>query len=73
MQALADLAQAYGYDELRVSHEQNIILPHIPKTLPAVYEAAKAGLATANIELILILSLVPGWIIAGWRQHGQSQ
>lgn len=62
MRALADLAQAYGYDELRVSHEQNIILPHVPKRhLPKLYEALiKAGLATANIGLLSDIIACPG-------------
>ena len=30
MRALADLAERFGYDELRISHEQNVILPHVP-------------------------------------------
>jgi sulfite reductase (NADPH) hemoprotein beta-component len=36
MRALADLAERYGHDELRISHEQNVILPHVHKSdLPA--------------------------------------
>ena len=67
MRALADLAESYGYDELRVSHEQNIILPHIPKAhLPAVYDGLqKAGLATANIGLISDIIACPGMDYCG--------
>ena len=67
MRALADLAESFGYDELRVSHEQNIILPHIPKAhLPAVYEGLqKAGLATANIGLISDIIACPGMDYCG--------
>ena len=37
MRVLADLAEEFGHDELRVSHEQNIILPHVPRRhLPAI-------------------------------------
>jgi len=62
MRAMADIAQEFGYDELRVSHEQNIILPHVPKAyLPAVYDRLKkAGLATANIGLISDIIACPG-------------
>ena len=67
MRALADLAESFGYDELRVSHEQNIILPHIPKAhLPAVYDGLqKAGLATANIGLISDIIACPGMDYCG--------
>ena len=40
MEAVADLAQRYGHDEIRVSHEQNLVLPHVaPDDLPALYDA----------------------------------
>ena len=43
MRVLADLAEDYGHDDLRVSHEQNIILPHVPRRhLAALYERLKA-------------------------------
>ncbi|MFO1107037.1 MAG: nitrite/sulfite reductase [Amaricoccus sp.] len=62
MRVLADLAEAYGHDELRVSHEQNIILPHVPRRhLAALYERLKqAGLATANVGLISDIIACPG-------------
>ncbi len=62
MRVLADIAQKYGHDELRVSHEQNIILPHIQKAdLPAVYKILqKADLATPNIGLISDIIACPG-------------
>ena len=38
MRVMADLAEEYGYDELRISHEQNVILPHVHKSdLPAIH------------------------------------
>ena len=51
---MADIAERYGHNELRVSHEQNLILPHVHKSdLQAVHKAVRnAGLATANIGLI---------------------
>ncbi len=62
MRVMADLAERYAHDELRISHEQNVVLPHVHKSdLPAVYAAlAKAGLATANIGLISDIIACPG-------------
>ena len=62
MRVLADLAEQYGHDELRISHEQNVILPHVHKSdLPAVYAALRDnGLATANIGLISDIIACPG-------------
>ncbi|WP_420863150.1 nitrite/sulfite reductase [Algirhabdus cladophorae] len=62
MRVMADLAERYGHDELRVSHEQNIILPHVHKSdLPAIYASLReAGLATANIGLISDIIACPG-------------
>ncbi|SMX24398.1 nitrite/sulfite reductase [Boseongicola aestuarii] len=62
MRALAELAERYGHDELRISHEQNVILPHVHKSdLPAVYEGLRAAdLATANIGLVSDIIACPG-------------
>ncbi|WP_428928680.1 nitrite/sulfite reductase [Marinibacterium sp. SX1] len=62
MRVMADLAKTYGHDELRISHEQNVILPHVHKSdLPAVHAALKeAGLATANIGLVSDIIACPG-------------
>jgi len=62
MRVLADLAERYGHDELRISHEQNVILPHVPRRhLGAVHAAlAEAGLATANVGLISDIIACPG-------------
>ncbi|MCR8726320.1 nitrite/sulfite reductase [Frigidibacter sp. ROC022] len=62
MRLMADLAETYGHSELRVSHEQNIILPHVHRAdLPALHAALKpAGLATANIGLISDIIACPG-------------
>ncbi|MEO1198270.1 MAG: nitrite/sulfite reductase [Pseudomonadota bacterium] len=62
MRVLADLAERYGHDELRVSHEQNIILPHVRRAdVPALHAALRdAGLATANIGLITDIIACPG-------------
>ena len=62
MRVMADLAEAYAHNELRVSHEQNIILPHVHKSnLPAIHARLRAvGLATANIGLISDIIACPG-------------
>ncbi|WP_299296385.1 nitrite/sulfite reductase [uncultured Tateyamaria sp.] len=62
MRLMADLAQDYGHDELRISHEQNVILPHVHVSdLPALHARLKdADLATANIGLISDIIACPG-------------
>ena len=62
MDVMAELAEKYSADELRVSHEQNIILPHVAfADLKAVYDILVAhGLATANAGLITDIIACPG-------------
>ena len=62
MRVMAEIAKAYGYDELRISHEQNVILPHVHKSdLPAIYAALReADLHTANIGLVSDIIACPG-------------
>ncbi len=62
MRSLAAIAKRWSHDELRVSHEQNIIFPHVHKgDLPEVYEhLRRAKLATANAGLISDLIACPG-------------
>jgi len=62
MRTLAAIAAEFGHDELRVSHEQNIILPHVPLAcMPSVYKRLRAAsLATANIGLISDIIACPG-------------
>ncbi len=62
MRLMADLAERYGHSELRISHEQNVILPHVHKgDLPAIHAAlSQAGLATANVGLISDIIACPG-------------
>jgi len=62
MDAVADIAEKYSFDELRVTHEQNLTLADVRKMdLPAVHAALKAaGLATANINLITDQIACPG-------------
>jgi sulfite reductase (NADPH) hemoprotein beta-component len=62
MRAAAQLADAYSQSELRVTHDQNLLLPWVPVAdLPAVHEAArKAGFATPNIGLVTDMIACPG-------------
>jgi sulfite reductase (NADPH) hemoprotein beta-component len=62
MRAIADIADQYGFGELRVTHLQNLVLPDVAKDdLAAVYTALKrAGLASANVGLITDIIACPG-------------
>lgn len=62
MRAMARIAETYGHGELRISHEQNVILPHVHKSdLPAVYRALReADLASANVGLVSDIIACPG-------------
>jgi len=62
MEAVADIAEAFAFDEIRVSHEQNLILPHVARAdLKAVYDRlVAAGLAAANAGLITDIIACPG-------------
>ncbi len=62
MRVMADLAERHSFDELRVTHEQNIVLPHVRKdALYEVYQTLDAaGLGTANIGLISDMIACPG-------------
>ncbi|EKE68795.1 nitrite/sulfite reductase [Celeribacter baekdonensis] len=62
MRALAQIARDYAHDELRISHEQNVILPHVHKSnLPALHAALKAfDLASANVGLVSDIIACPG-------------
>jgi len=62
MEAAADLADAYSFGEIRVSHEQNLILADVRKQdLHALWLRAKAlNFATANIGLLTDIIACPG-------------
>jgi len=62
MQALADIAERYSAGELRVTHEQNLVLPHVAQEdLPALWRALGAyRLATPNIGLVSDIIACPG-------------
>ncbi len=58
----ADLAETYSFDELRVTHAQNLVLPHVKKAdLYAIWQKLDAaGLAEANLDLITDIIACPG-------------
>jgi sulfite reductase (NADPH) hemoprotein beta-component len=62
MDVVADLAERYSLDEVRVNYQQNLLLPHVKlDELHAVYQAlAAAELATPNIDLITDIIACPG-------------
>ena len=62
MDAVADLAEHYSFDEVRVTHEQNLVLPHVKiSDLRTVYDAlVENGLATGNAGLITDMITCPG-------------
>ncbi|WP_298726395.1 nitrite/sulfite reductase [uncultured Ferrovibrio sp.] len=62
MQAVADIADRYSFGEIRVTHEQNLVLPHVKQAdLPAVWRALKAyDLATPNVGLASDIIACPG-------------
>ncbi|MBY0352143.1 nitrite/sulfite reductase [Tabrizicola sp.] len=62
MRLIADLAERYGHSDLRISHEQNVILPHVHKSdLPVLHAMLmKAGLGTANVGLLSDIIACPG-------------
>jgi sulfite reductase (NADPH) hemoprotein beta-component len=62
MDLVADLAEEYAFDEIRISHEQNIIFPHVALAdLEPLYRALQpANLVTANSNLITDIIACPG-------------
>ena len=62
MDAVADLADKYSFGEIRVGHEQNLVLPHVARRdLPALWRALdKIGLATPNVNLVSDIIACPG-------------
>jgi len=59
---MANLAEKYSFDELRVTHAQNIVLPYVAKRdLYAVWQGLRdAELADANLDLISDIIACPG-------------
>ncbi len=62
MRMVADLAETYGNGDIRVTHAQNLVLPHVALAdIPAVHAALRdAGLATGNIGLASDIIACPG-------------
>ena len=62
MDAVADLADKYSFGEIRVGHEQNLVLPHVAKRdLPKLWKALdRLGLATPNVNLVTDIIACPG-------------
>ncbi|SFK44309.1 nitrite/sulfite reductase [Methylocapsa palsarum] len=62
MEVVASLAERFSADEIRVAHEQNLVLPHVAlDDLPAVFdELAAQGLAAANVGLVTDIISCPG-------------
>lgn len=62
MEAVADLADRHGFGEVRTTHEQNMVLPDVPRQdLPAVWEALHShGMATPNIGFLTDIICCPG-------------
>jgi len=62
MEAVADWSEAFGFGEIRIAHEQNIVLPDVPKT--ALHElwrlAGEQGLGCANVGLLTDIIACPG-------------
>ena len=62
MALVADLAERYSLNEIRVTHAQNLVLPHVRKAdLHAIWQQLEeAGLAEANLDLITDIIACPG-------------
>ena len=62
MDGIANIAENFSCSEIRISHEQNVVLPHVRKDdLKKVYDSlGKIGLADANIGLITDIIACPG-------------
>ncbi|AZC50534.1 nitrite/sulfite reductase [Pseudomonas sp. 22526] len=62
MEAVADWSEAFGFGEIRIAHEQNIVLPDVPKS--ALHElwrlAGEQGLGSANVGLLTDIIACPG-------------
>ncbi|NNA68847.1 nitrite/sulfite reductase [Pseudomonas gessardii] len=62
MDAVAQWAEQFGFGEIRIAHEQNIVLPDVPKArLHALWTlACEQGLGSANIGLLTDIIACPG-------------
>ena len=62
MDLVADLADEFSFGEIRVTHGQNLVLPHVERNrLPDLYDnLVEAGLATGNVGLLSDIICCPG-------------
>ncbi|WP_223486762.1 nitrite/sulfite reductase [Pseudomonas sp. A-RE-19] len=62
MEAVAQWSEQFGFGEIRIAHEQNIVLPDVPKTdlYPLWCLACEQGLGCANIGLLTDIIACPG-------------
>lgn len=62
MRLIATVAEKYAHDDIRVSHEQNLILPNVHKSfIPSLYQELKPlGLTVANVGLLSDIICCPG-------------
>ncbi|NMY02104.1 nitrite/sulfite reductase [Pseudomonas sp. WS 5059] len=62
MDAVAQWAEQFGFGEIRIAHEQNIVLPDVPKArLHALWSlACEQGLGSANVGLLTDIIACPG-------------
>jgi sulfite reductase (NADPH) hemoprotein beta-component len=62
MDLVADLAERYSFDDLRATHAQNLVLPHVKKAdLYTVWKALdEAGLGSANLDMVTDIIACPG-------------
>ena len=62
MDVIADLGERFGYDDIRITHAQNVVLPHVAlDDLPVLHsELVRLGLATANESRITDMIVCPG-------------
>jgi sulfite reductase (NADPH) hemoprotein beta-component len=62
MDAIADLAERYSFDDVRVTHAQNLVLPHVKlDDLGVVFDTlSDIGLAAPNLDLISDIIACPG-------------
>ncbi|WP_454876293.1 nitrite/sulfite reductase [Pseudomonas farris] len=62
MDAVAQWAEQFGFGEIRIAHEQNIVLPDVPKAdlYPLWCLACEQGLGCANIGLLTDIIACPG-------------
>ncbi|HKK52037.1 MAG TPA: nitrite/sulfite reductase, partial [Myxococcota bacterium] len=62
MEIVADLADEFSFGEIRVTHVQNLVLPHVERDrLPDLYDRLReAGLAHSNVGLLSDIICCPG-------------